>query len=120
MNVRAVVFVVGAVGAVVALAAVNVALERVFADNRPEPQPGPWLQEYAKDWLEAHPGQRGVTSGFALGAKSKKPIWATNTPEWDRGWFDKRGWRYPHKWVVYDDLQVFAAPSDKPIELEGL
>ncbi|ATN94017.1 hypothetical protein J4U01_gp054 [Mycobacterium phage Kumao] len=89
-------------------------------DNRPEPEPGPWVRDYMADWVANHGLTIPVPAGWVKGKESGKWLWATNTPEWDRDWFDKRGWRFPRKWVVYNDLKVYASDSGATIELEGL
>lgn len=85
-------------------------------------QPGPWFKYYLSDWMEDH----GVTetenakSGIVTGAETGDYIWVTDTPEWDREWFNDKGFRFPRKWVPFSLMfAVIGEPGD-PAKLPGL
>lgn len=66
-------------------------------------EPGPWFRSYLSDWMTAHgaPYKDNVTSGIVTGEISGEYIWVTATPEWDRDWFNARGFQFPSKWIEY-------------------
>lgn len=71
-------------------------------------KPGAWFEVYLMDWMSAHSvnDPDDATSGIAKGADSGDWIWATATPEWDMGWFNSHGWRFPRKWVPFYYLSM--------------
>lgn len=76
-------------------------------------QPGPWFGKYARDWARARNIREDevydhITSAVIDGTNGY--IFATETPEWDRGWFNKNGWEFPRRWIpmsALDDYQGF-------------
>ena len=85
-------------------------------------KPGAWFQVYLCDWMLAHNiiDPEHVTSGIARGAESGDYIWATATPEWDNGWFNSHGWRFPQKWVPFHYLATSEGEPGDPCQLRGL
>lgn len=85
-------------------------------------RPGPWFKEYLNDWMEAFDidDTQRVTSGIATGEISGDYIWVTETPEWDRAWFNERGYRFPRKWVPYRFLLDSIGMPGGPCLLRGL
>lgn len=71
---------------------------------QPDLKPGPWFCYYLGDYLTAHPGEEVVRS-HPVQIRTGSFIWATATPEWDRGWFEKRGFEFPAKWMPYGELR---------------
>ena len=70
----------------------------------PDLRPGPWYCYYMGDYLAAHPEVTAVKSAV-VELEDGVFVWATDTPEWDRGWFASRGWEFPDMWIPYDELQ---------------
>ena len=66
-------------------------------------RPGPWFRSYLSDWMDAHGAvyKDHVTSGIVTGELTGEYIWVTATPEWDRDWFNARGFEFPHRWIEY-------------------
>lgn len=85
-------------------------------------RPGPWYQCYLIDWMLAHnvTNPDAATSGIAKGAESGEFIWATATPEWDLGWFNSHGWKFPEKWIPFEYLDYATGEPGGPCEIEGL
>jgi hypothetical protein len=85
-------------------------------------KPGPWFEYYVRDWMEYHKiyDRDSVTSGIVYGAVSGDYIWATNTPEWDRDWFNMHGVEYPRKWVLFEVVESFDGEPGSPVLLPGL
>jgi hypothetical protein len=108
--------VVGAIAAVVYLASTVVEVPQPIA-------PGRWFTSYLRDWMKSHEitDEDDATSGLVLGAESGEWIWVTNTPEWDRGWFEERGVGFPARWVPYAALEDLEPHDDgDTIRLPGL
>lgn len=86
--------------------------------------PGAWFKVYLSDWMEAHDidDHSLATSGIARGDETNDYIWATETPEWDRDWFNSHGWTFPRKWVPYHFLHIAAVDGDTGdyLRLRGL
>jgi hypothetical protein len=75
----------------------------LFRDPRPTPpvdatQGAPWIDEYEADWRNNFPGYN-MASCFVRDAQGFW-VWVTNTPQWDRDWFEKKGWRFPTAWIT--------------------
>lgn len=85
-------------------------------------RPGSWFKAYLCDWMLAHNviHPDDVTSGIAMGAESGDYIWATATPDWDKGWFNSHGWRFPRKWVPFYYLATSEGEPGDPCKLRGL
>jgi hypothetical protein len=71
--------------------------------QQPDLRPGPWYCYYLGDYLTAHPNETVVRSS-PLELHDGSFAWATDSPEWDRGWFEKRGFAFPAQWVPYSQL----------------
>lgn len=85
-------------------------------------QPGPWFKKYLNDWMEAFDvdTRRAVTSGIVTGQVSGDYIWVTNTPEWDRDWFEENGFSFPSKWVRYECMNMVVGEDGGPALMPGL
>lgn len=90
----------------------------LFTDPRPQPPVGqPWYGDYKKDWEENFPnvlsqnGSNGCQSAWVRDEKGYW-VWITDTPLWDRDWFDKRGWQFPAKWITVGSQQFYTVGSD--------
>lgn len=75
----------------------------IFHDPRPHPpvdetDGAPWIDEYEADWKKNFPGYN-MASCFVRDAEGFW-VWVTNTPQWDRDWFEKKGWRFPTAWIT--------------------
>lgn len=75
----------------------------------PDLRPGPWYCYYLGDYLTAHPTENVVHSS-PLELTTGVFIWATSTPEWDREWFEKRGFEFPAQWIPYSEIEGLAIP----------
>lgn len=90
-------------------------LKALFPDNRPQPpidaiQGAPWIDEYNKAWLEQFPGYSPISQyvrderGFW--------VWVTNTPQFDRNWFDGKGWQFPAAWITGPSQDFYTVGKD--------
>ena len=84
--------------------------------------PGSWYEVYLNDWMEFFDidDRDLVTSGIVTGQESGDYIWATETPEWDRDWFNDHGRRFPRKWVHFSALENVDGEPGSPVRLPGL
>jgi hypothetical protein len=83
----------------------------LFGDRRPQPEPGgDWYGEYAKDWY----AQFESTSNRSCWVRDERGywVWCTDTPIFDRDWFDEQGWQFPAKWITYGSLDFYTAGHD--------
>lgn len=71
--------------------------------TQPDLKPGAWFCYYLGDYMTQHPGEN-VVSSSPVELRDGTFMWATNTPEWDRGWFGLRGHEFPNRWMPYNDL----------------
>lgn len=85
-------------------------------------EPGPWFKFYLHDWMEAHGVKNSddAMSGIVTGEKTGEYIWVTQTPEWDRKWFNDKGFRFPRKWVPFTMMQFVTGEPGDPAKLPGL
>lgn len=104
------------IGAVVAFIAVNVAqrwraIQTFDGHLSPaEIAPGPWYAYYMGDYMVAFDTDEIHSAIVEL--KDGTYMWATQTPEWDRDWFEEHlGWEFPEKWVPYTDLAAHNLPA---------
>lgn len=93
-------------------------LQRVITGSfgvlkEPDLTPGAWLCYYLGDYLVAHPGEKTVKSSV-IELASGEFVWATETPEWDRDWFEARGFNFPERWTLYSSL------AGLNVEMKGL
>lgn len=77
--------------------------------TQPDLTPGAWYCYYLGDYMTEHPGVTQVRSP-PVELRNGSFIWATETPEWDRGWFEKRGWEFPAQWIPYSQLEGMTIP----------
>ncbi|MBN7458613.1 hypothetical protein I3U64_00435 [Mycobacteroides abscessus subsp. abscessus] len=83
-------------------------LRRLFQNfsgelKEPDLTPGAWLCYYMGDYLFAHPEEKTVRSAV-IELSNGEFIWATETPEWDRDWFEDLGFNFPSRWTLYSSL----------------
>lgn len=91
------------------------ALKTLLPDPRPQPPiddlvGAPWIDEYNKAWKEQFPGYTPISEyvrderGFW--------VWVTNTPQFDRNWFDGKGWQYPAAWITGPSKEFYTVGKD--------
>lgn len=95
---------------------------RYFSLKDFDPVPGPWFDEYMEDWRVAHNIPKNEirarqSSGIVKG-RNGTFIYATDTPEWDRGWFESRGYHFPARWVTFESLRYYDGPAGQVVELD--
>lgn len=83
--------------------------------------PSGWWLDYAKAWGAAHdvPVEvlaAKITSAIVEGTNGI--IWATETPEWDRDWFNSRGYDFPTRWVPHSSLKNVPGVPGTPVRLD--
>lgn len=84
-------------------------------------KPGPWFMEYASDWGR-HFGVKQdelndkITSCLTEGTNGY--VFCTETPEWDREWFNKRGWQFPSRWVAFSILEDYWGTPGQAVRLD--
>lgn len=89
--------------------------DRLLPDSRPQPpvdekSGAPWIDEYEKSWRAAYPGYE-PQSCFVRDEKGYW-VWVTNTPQFDRGWFDKKGWQFPAAWITGPSQEFYKVGAD--------
>lgn len=95
---------------------------RYFSLREFEVVPGAWFDEYLEAWRVAHDipkdeiGAR-LSSGIVKG-RNGTYIFVTDTPEWDRGWFESRGYHFPTRWVTFESLRYYSGPAGQVVELD--
>ncbi|OQW34549.1 MAG: hypothetical protein A4E20_11045 [Nitrospira sp. SG-bin2] len=82
--------------------------------------PGPWFKEYAGDYarqfnIPLNEVYEKMTSAVIEGTNGF--IWATETPEWDRDWFEECGYAFPKRWVPFSILKDIQGPPG-PVRLD--
>ncbi|WP_131822701.1 hypothetical protein [Mycobacteroides chelonae] len=81
--------------------------------QEPDLTPGAWFCYYLGDYLVAHPNEKTVKSSV-VELSTGEFVWATETPEWDRDWFEARGFNFPERWTLYSSL------AGLNVEMKGL
>lgn len=85
----------------------------------PDPRPyppveaewgAPWFAEYQEEWRKQYVNYT-FDSGFVrdLGGTF---IWVTNTPQWDRDFFDRKGWKFPYQWITGPSKTFYRVGED--------
>jgi hypothetical protein len=87
----------------------------IFGDPRPHPPVdemagAPWFPEYEEDWKKEFTGH-SLESCFVREANGYW-VWVTNTPMWDRSWFEARGWKFPTAWITGPSKTFYQIGSD--------
>lgn len=107
---------------------------RVFStfvpDFRPQPVAGEkWYPEYANAWEEQYPDVPCRSCWVRTEEAGETVwVWVTDTPGFDRAWFDTQGWQFPAKWITAESLQFYTIGHDslsaivniKPLEAENV
>lgn len=90
-------------------------LDRVTGDPRPTPPVGDngsaWFAEYEKAWLAEYPGHT-ISSCWVRDEKGFW-VWVTDTPLFDRKWFDDKGWRFPIAWITSPSKKFYQIGKDQ-------
>lgn len=80
--------------------------------------PGAWFREYTADFIEHFDiTQEEMTSAVIEGTHGY--IWTTQTPEWDRDWFERHGYSFPKRWVPFEILEDYYGPPGTPVRLDA-
>lgn len=98
----------------------------IDTDSNGHARPGRWWQTYYAQWLDNHDRDDYQPGGWTRD-ETLSDWWITDTPDWDRQWFQQRGVRPPKLfgdrantyWEDYGDgLKglAYRAP-DEPVEL---
>lgn len=74
------------------------------------PVGGDWFWEYKKAWGERFHGAQ-FTSGWVRDEKAYW-IWVTDTPGFDRIWFDEHGFQFPAVWITSASKAFYTAGFD--------
>ncbi|AJD82147.1 hypothetical protein COSMO_75 [Mycobacterium phage Cosmo] len=75
--------------------------DRVFPDKRPVPTPDPgWWIEYENAWVNQFSREDTAHMGSWVRAKQGYWVWVTDTPQFDRDFFDAHGFKFPPKWIT--------------------
>ena len=90
-------------------------LNRLLTDPRPQPPVdskvgAPWIDDYEKAWRAAYPGYE-PQSCFVRDDKGFW-VWVTNTPQFDRDWFDNHGWQFPASWITGPSQEFYRVGKD--------
>lgn len=91
-------------------------LRILFPDPRPQPPisvnigGAPWIDEYNKAWREQFPGYTPI-SQYVRDEKGYW-VWVTNSPQFDREWFDKQGWQFPAAWITGPSQEFYTVGKD--------
>lgn len=90
-------------------------VQYLVPDNRPQPPVdervgAPWISEYNAAWVKEYPGYTPASEyvrdqrGFW--------VWVTNTPQFDRNWFDEKGWQFPAAWITVNSKAFYKVGED--------
>lgn len=79
-------------------------------DFRPQPIPGAWFADYAKAWQDQYEGFP-VHSTWVRDENGYW-VWVTDTPGFDRVWFDKMGWQFPARWIPVSAQAFYTVGHD--------
>jgi hypothetical protein len=98
-------------------------MDSLFADPRPYPPVdnlvgSPWFIEYRSDWQKKYP-QFECASKWVRDTDGVF-VWVTNTPPFDRDWFESRGWRFPARWITGPSKFFYRVGQDKLSEIVSL
>jgi hypothetical protein len=82
-------------------------------------RPGPWWRSYAADYSK-HFGVPidEVIKYSAIVEGTNGEIWATSTEDWDRDWFNKRGYAFPKRWIRYEILHGYRGVPGETVKLD--
>lgn len=91
------------------------ALDAVIGDPRPQPpidhdSGAVWFDDYEKAWKEAYPGYDNGSCWVR--DMNSHWVWVTNTPQFDRNWFDGKGWQFPAAWITGPSMEFYKVGAD--------
>ena len=68
----------------------------ICPDFRSQPVPGEWFTDYKRAWEANY-----TTPCRSAWVRDERGywVWVTDTPGYDRSWFDNHGWQFPAKWI---------------------
>jgi hypothetical protein len=81
--------------------------------TQPDLTPGAWYCYYLGDYLTDFPDEQ-YTKACPVQWTDGEFVWATDTPEWDRDWFNAHGWEFPARWIPYEQLKSM------PVEMQSV
>ena len=87
----------------------------IVPDTRPQPPiseifGAPWIDEYKIQWREVYKGYE-PQSCYVRDEKGFW-VWVTNTPMFDREWFDSNGWQFPAVWITSPSQEFYRVGRD--------
>ena len=90
-------------------------LKALLPDNRPQPPiddlvGAPWIDEYNTAWKKEFPGYEPI-SNYVRDERGFW-VWVTNTPQFDRNWFDEHGWQFPAAWITGPSQEFYKVGKD--------
>ena len=82
-------------------------------------KPGPWWRVYAAEYSQAFgiPIDE-VIKHSAIVEGTNGEIWCTRTAEWDKAWFNKRGFLFPRRWIPYERLDGYQGAPGSVVRLD--
>ena len=90
-------------------------VKALFPDTRPQPPindtvGAPWIDAYNHDWKQQFPGYEPI-SNYVRDERGFW-VWVTNTPQFDRNWFDEKGWQFPAAWITGPSQEFYKVGKD--------
>ena len=89
----------------------------VLGDPRPQPPVGQegstWFAQYAADWRQAFSEFGTDTTSCWVRDKAGYWVWVTDSPQFDRNWFDDHGWRFPAAWITSEAKRFYTVGRDE-------
>lgn len=82
-------------------------------------EPGAWFMDYSAEYgrhFNIKPEE--VTKRSAIVEGTQGFVWCTQTPEYDREWFNKRGYDFPNRWLPYAALKDYVGISGSTVRLD--
>lgn len=82
-------------------------------------KPGSWWLIYASDYSAYFgiPVDQVIKRSAVIEA-THGYVWATETPSWDRDWFNKHGFHFPERWLPYGILDGYQGIEGEPVRLD--
>lgn len=65
--------------------------------QQPDLTPGQWYWDYCADFF----AKMSTVPRAAVAQDDGGLLWLTDTPEWDRQWFEARGFEFPARWMPF-------------------
>jgi hypothetical protein len=91
-------------------------IDALFGDKRPYPPiPGEvggvdFWTGYNKAWHKAFP--TGALRSTWVRDEDGYWVWVTDTPQWDRDYFDLHGYRFPTAWITGPSKEFYTIGTD--------